>query len=227
MDIRTALTQLELSETATEEEAVKTYKELIRIWHPDNFASKPDLLERATAKTKLLNEAWATLTNRDQPDSPRAPLRKSPTPPAWVAQVLVFFLALTLLGSLAGWAAAADLFNPALRLEKDLVERAHWANRHLPLVLDADTTLTAVFSGPGLKFTYVYQVVNYTKEQVGQSYFEGIHEGLKKSFRSALAKDRDLKFFYANNIVIDYSFKDKTGADILTLEVKPEDYKSF
>lgn len=228
MDLQTALTHLELAPSSTEEDAAKAYKELIRIWHPDNFTTKPDLLERATAKTKLLNEAWDTVAARKAaPQKFRETPRKPVLAPSWLPSVLVFVVTLALLGSVASLVVVSDFFNPALRLEKALVERAFLANRQLPLVLDADTTLTAVFSGPGRKFTYVYQVVNYAKEQVGQSYFDVVREGLKKNFRSELARDRDLKFFYSNDIVLDYSFKDKNGADILTLEVKPEAYKNF
>ncbi len=226
MDLSNALVQLELEPTATGEEASKAYKDLIKVWHPDNFTAKPDLLARATAKTKLLNEAWKTvLALQDRPARPTR-LAKRPLP-VWVPPAAVFLVTLLVLGSLAGLAVVSDLFNPALRLEKALAERAYFTNRHLPLALDADTSLTAVFSGPGRKFTYVYQVMNYTKDQVGQAYFDVVREGLKKNFQSELRRDRDLKFFYSNDIVLDYSFKDKNGADILTLEVKPEAYKTY
>ncbi len=224
MDIPTALAHLDLTPDATEAEATQAFRDLIRVWHPDNFAAKPELLERATTKTKLINEAWATLNAART----RAPGRPSPTsrPPVapWMIPTAVFLGVLVLGGSLGGWALASDLFNPELRLEKDLAARAWGTNRHLPVNLDDETTLKAVFAGPGLRFTYVYQVVHYTKDQVGQSYFDSVREGLRKGFRSHQGAEGDLKFFSRNNITLDYSFKDKNGADILTMEFLPADY---
>jgi curved DNA-binding protein CbpA len=58
MNFQEALGVLEISPQVTYEEASKAYKDLIRIWHPDNFGMKPDLLAKANSKTKQINEAW-------------------------------------------------------------------------------------------------------------------------------------------------------------------------
>ena len=227
MDIRTALNILEVPPSASGEEALKAYKDLIRVWHPDNFVAKPDLLDRATAKTKLLNEAWkACSAILDEKAAPVRVPRRVSLPP-WLKSLLIFAGTLLFLGSLTGLVIVSDVLNPELGLEKALVERAWAANKSLPVVLDEDTKLTAVFSGPGRRFTYVYQVMNYTKDQVGQSYFDVVRQGLKDGFQTTLRKDRNLRFFSENNVILNYAFKDKTGADILTLEIKPEEYQSF
>lgn len=220
MDLATALTVLEISPSASEETALKAYKDLVRVWHPDNFATKPELLERATAKTKALNEAWEVFRAREPgPISPRPSRRRGPS-------VGAFLLAILILG--AGGLAflvATDGFDAELRLQKTLTGMAYLTNKGLPLALDADTQLNATFAGPGRRFTYVYQILNYTKAQVGESYFEAVRQGLKDSIRTNLGKDRNLKFFFDNAVILDYSFKDQTGADIVTLELTPTEYR--
>lgn len=61
MDIRRCLQLLELEEGASVEEARRSYREMVRVWHPDRFAGDPALRRRAEEKSKELNLAWETL----------------------------------------------------------------------------------------------------------------------------------------------------------------------
>lgn len=219
MDYPLALRVLEINPDATEEQAAQAYKELVRVWHPDNFGGKPDLLERATTKTKMLNEAWETF-QQVRAGRPVGKRSKQLIP------LLIGFLVVLLISLLGlAYLLATDGFNPELKLEKTLTEMAHITNQGLPVSLDDDTTLTATFSGPGRTFTYVYQVLNYTRDQVGAAYFEEVRQGLKQSFQAKRAEDPNLRFFDANGVTLRYSFKDQAGQDIVTLEIRPEEYR--
>lgn len=49
---------LELSSGATQEEVKRSYRELVKVWHPDRFSSDPKLQKRAQEKLKQINLAY-------------------------------------------------------------------------------------------------------------------------------------------------------------------------
>ncbi len=61
MDVRRSLQLLELPEGVSLEEARRSYRELVRVWHPDRFSGDPVLRRRAEEKSKQLNVAYETL----------------------------------------------------------------------------------------------------------------------------------------------------------------------
>ena len=61
MEVRHSLQLLELPEGASLEEARRSYRELVRVWHPDRFSGDPVLRRRAEEKSKQLNVAYETL----------------------------------------------------------------------------------------------------------------------------------------------------------------------
>ena len=88
-------TLLELLPTATDTELKNAWHEQIQVWHPDRFTHAPTLHKKAEARTKLINQAYQTLsdpaarTRYDatvQPSSaPRATARPSPSPSAYAS----------------------------------------------------------------------------------------------------------------------------------------------
>ncbi len=53
---------LEVLPTATDEEIRAKYHDLVRRYHPDNFANNPTAAEMAEEKMKEINEAYETIT---------------------------------------------------------------------------------------------------------------------------------------------------------------------
>jgi hypothetical protein len=88
-------TLLELLPTATETEIKKAWHEQIQVWHPDRFTHAPTLHQKAEARTKLINQAYQTLsdpTARTRYDAtvqassaPTATARPSPSPSAYAS----------------------------------------------------------------------------------------------------------------------------------------------
>ena len=79
---------LELSSDATEVDIKRAWHEQIQVWHPDRFVHSPTLHKKAEARTRLINQAYQTLsdpvararydTGRHSPASPTPPPRPAP-----------------------------------------------------------------------------------------------------------------------------------------------------
>ena len=54
---------LELLPTASEAEIKKAWHEQLQVWHPDRFTHAPTLHAKAEARTKLINQAYETLSD--------------------------------------------------------------------------------------------------------------------------------------------------------------------
>lgn len=74
---------LDLSSTASSDDAEAAYRDLIKVWHPDRFPSDRRLKERAEEKTKQLNEAMSIIRNHasiEQPCSSPSPESQQTSP---------------------------------------------------------------------------------------------------------------------------------------------------
>lgn len=58
MDLERAFEVLGVEPTATAQEVRDSYRDLVKVWHPDRFASDPVLQRKAQEKLKDINEAY-------------------------------------------------------------------------------------------------------------------------------------------------------------------------
>ncbi len=58
-------TILEIAPTATNADIKKAWHEQLQVWHPDRFSHSPALYRKAEARTKLINQAYQTLSVPD------------------------------------------------------------------------------------------------------------------------------------------------------------------
>ena len=72
-----ALRILELDDRRTPEEARATYRELVKVWHPDRFANDPGLRAKAERRLQEINRAYAVLQERAETVEPE----RKPAPP--------------------------------------------------------------------------------------------------------------------------------------------------
>ncbi len=86
---------LGLAPGASPEEVKEAYRDLVKVWHPDRFSSDPQLQQKAQAKLKEINAAYARLraglgdlgtgrSPRSRPESPppEQPLHTPSRPPS-------------------------------------------------------------------------------------------------------------------------------------------------
>ncbi len=67
---------LELTPGATQEEVKRSYRELVKVWHPDRFAGDPKLQKKAQEKLKQINLAYERICKGEAGD----PRRRSSSP---------------------------------------------------------------------------------------------------------------------------------------------------
>jgi hypothetical protein len=72
-----ALRIFELDDRRTPEEVRATYRELVKVWHPDRFANDPGLRAKADRRLQEINRAYAVLQDRAETVEPP----RKPTPP--------------------------------------------------------------------------------------------------------------------------------------------------
>lgn len=81
MDLERAFEVLGVEPTATAQEVRDSYRDLVKVWHPDRFASDPVLQRKAQEKPKDINEAYEAVRaflagarghTREQKRSPRS-----------------------------------------------------------------------------------------------------------------------------------------------------------
>src|SRR6186713_645761 len=82
MDLRRWLEVLGLEPGATKQQMDQTYRDLVKVWHPDRFESDPSLRRKATEKLRELNAAYDGLRRWGIPPPDPSPKSARPeTPP--------------------------------------------------------------------------------------------------------------------------------------------------
>jgi len=69
MNFREYYAALEIHENADKEEIRQAYRDLVTIWHPDQYQENPRLQEKATEKLKEINAAYETLMRRGKAEN--------------------------------------------------------------------------------------------------------------------------------------------------------------
>jgi DnaJ domain len=76
-----ALAIFELNDRCTPEQVRATYRELVKVWHPDRFANDAGLRAKADRRLQDINRAYAVLQDHAETIQPL----RAPTPPPHVA----------------------------------------------------------------------------------------------------------------------------------------------
>ncbi|ABQ06763.1 zinc ribbon domain-containing protein [Flavobacterium johnsoniae] len=130
----------------------------------------------------------------------------------------------TLLGFTIGFAimfaATQFFFKPSM--DKQLTEFANEFNKTCPMSVDQYTTLKNISVLPDKTIQYNYVLVGITKEQVQ---VDTVKKYIFPQVLQYAKTHPDMKFFRDNDITLNYSYADKTGAFITKYTVTPQMYK--
>jgi Tfp pilus assembly major pilin PilA len=103
--------------------------------------------------------------------------------------------------------------------EARLQATAEEVNKGLPKTLDKATRMESSVVGPGRKFTYLYTMVNLSRESINDSQMEKF----SKIIKNRACTMKELEEFFINKTVVGYRYNDMDGKLIQQIDVHPSD----
>src|SRR5688572_18625563 len=79
MTVARALRLLEIDRGAPPDEMRQSYRDLVRVWHPDRFEADPRLRAKAAARLAEINDAYRLLQVTGTDHAARAPRTAAPS----------------------------------------------------------------------------------------------------------------------------------------------------
>ena len=88
-------------------------------------------------------------------------------------------------------------------------------------MVDKETRLDNAIALPGKTFQYRYTLINLLKSDLDTNFAK---QTLRPTMVQSLTTMPELKDFRDNKVIMEYSYSDKTGAYIMKITIKPEEY---
>ena len=140
--------------------------------------------------------------------------------------VLILLTVLGILGAFAlyhvaqGFMDAARHGGSSAARERRLVEISKQQNIGLPKSYDSETVMVSTTAGPGLRFTYTFQLVNRTSGRV-----DAVQLGaaVKPELIDSYKTLPELADFRKWQIELRWQYLDKDGREIKTVAASPQD----
>lgn len=130
----------------------------------------------------------------------------------------------TTIGFIIGFTIMSFVTQSLLKptFDKQLVEFANDFNKSCPMNLDQYTTLQNIVALPNKTIQYNYILIGITKAQVEiETLKKQVFTGILRNVKT----NPDMKFFRDNDVTLNYSYSDESGAFIAKYVIKPEMYK--
>lgn len=105
-------------------------------------------------------------------------------------------------------------------VEEKLVQTSKNLNARLPLNVDSETRWDTTVPGPGKCLTYCYTFVNASKGQINP---DEVAAKAKAKLLLAYRTSPDMKLFRDNRVTVRFTFKDKLGETVASVEASPDD----
>jgi hypothetical protein len=106
--------------------------------------------------------------------------------------------------------------------KNELEDTSAALNKTCPMMADENTRLDNTEVVDGNKFQYNYSLVNFLKDSID---IEVMRSGFEPAMIDNCRKNPELELFRKNKITFIYSFKDKLGAFVTKIFVRPEQYQ--
>ncbi len=107
-------------------------------------------------------------------------------------------------------------------IDAKLTATANELNKTCPIMVDKETRLDNLMALPGKILQYNYTLVNYARTDIDTVKLKGaIMPGMIQGMKTM----PDLKYMRDNKVTMSYQYKDKNGAYLMRIVLKPETYQ--
>ncbi|TGK53849.1 hypothetical protein EHQ16_17535 [Leptospira kanakyensis] len=135
-------------------------------------------------------------------------------------QTVIFSISLVI--SMIGFKLLfANFWNKNPSFEDLLRSTANDINRNCPQTVDKDTRLDNVAVFPNKRFQYNYSIIAYTASEIDIQILE---KNLYPVILNTIKSSPDMKLFRENEVTLVYSYRDRMGNYVFSMEFKPSDY---
>ncbi|PJZ45834.1 hypothetical protein [Leptospira brenneri] len=136
-------------------------------------------------------------------------------------QTVIFSISLVI--SMIGFKLLfANFWNKNSSFEDLLQSTANDINRNCPQTIDKDTRLDNVAVFPNKRFQYNYSVIAYSASEID---IQVLEKNLYPVILNSIKSNPDMKLFRDHDVTLVYSYRDRMGNYIFSMEFKPSDYK--
>ena len=136
----------------------------------------------------------------------------------WIPVVIVFAIFYAI-GQWGGEKIKQVFIKPILN--QAMVEYADELNKTCPFTVDEATQLDNVIVLPDNVFQYNYTLA-FMKDSVNT---DELKNYLEPRILNNIKTQPEMKIIRDNQVTLNYNYRDRTGAHLLTISVKPEQYK--
>jgi hypothetical protein len=135
--------------------------------------------------------------------------------------ITLFVIAWGAIGGIWGSYMYRQVVDSGVTPETKLVNTANAANKTLPMMVDRVTRLDTEVPGPGKRYTYVYTLVNMTKDQFSPQDWSR----QKKILTAGYSTSSQMKDFRDDGIELHYLYRDKNGDVITEIVINPSEFR--
>ncbi|SHF84608.1 zinc ribbon domain-containing protein [Dysgonomonas macrotermitis] len=107
-------------------------------------------------------------------------------------------------------------------IDKIMMETASELNKSCPVMIDSETRLDNTSALPNNTFQYNYTLINWEKDSLDVAALE---DYLEPNLINNAKTNPQMKSLRDNNVILNYSYRDRTGIHLFIISVKPDQYK--
>lgn len=105
--------------------------------------------------------------------------------------------------------------------DKVMMQAASELNKTCPVMVDSDTRLDNAVAMPDNTFQYNYTLVNLKKAEVN---IDTVRKYIEPSLINNVRTNPQFRSFRDNKVTMKYSYKDKSGVQVMEMSVTPAMY---
>ena len=135
---------------------------------------------------------------------------------------IVIIIFAIIFGSMIGKLSVGSSSAKSSSLDKLLMKAASEINENCPFMVDENIRVDNAIALSDNTILYNYTVINYLKEEID---IKQIKSNINLRLLNSIKTNPDLKIFRDNKVTMKYTYKDKVGVFLFSLQYKYDDYK--